>query len=198
MLEQLDSRKCGWMEDFLAVPSGEYRLLTLPPATMSGIPWEVKMSTSKGLPYFFNHETKTAQWEPPAGVSIQDIPGHELLDQEPTVPVNSVKASHLLVKHGGSRNPSSWKEPRITRPMDEAREILQGYQAQLQTDPSRFAELAREHSDCSSHTKGGDLGFFERGQMQKPFEDAAFALKIGQMSDIVSSPSGLHLILRTA
>ncbi|KAH7700188.1 hypothetical protein AAVH_32696, partial [Aphelenchoides avenae] len=62
----------------------------------------------------------------------------------------------------------------------------------------RFAEIAREFSDCSSARNGGDLGPFGRGQMQKPFEDASFALAVGQMSDVVDSDSGLHIILRTA
>lgn len=49
-----------------------------------------------------------------------------------------------------------------------------------------------------SGTRGGDLGNFERGMMQKPFEDAAFALNVGQLSDVVDSDSGVHIILRTA
>lgn len=52
--------------------------------------------------------------------------------------------------------------------------------------------------DCSSARSGGDLGSFGRGQMQRPFEDAAFGLGVGQMSDIVETDSGVHLILRTA
>jgi NIMA-interacting peptidyl-prolyl cis-trans isomerase 1 len=78
-----------------------------------------------------------------------------------------------------------------------------------------FSELASRESDCSSYAKGGDLGWFARKQMQKPFEvsltcyvgkgtvlmicvkDATFALKPGQMSDIVDTGSGVHLILRT-
>lgn len=60
-----------------------------------------------------------------------------------------------------------------------------------------MAELAKTYSDCSSAKRGGDLGLFGRNCMQKPFEDAAFNLKVGEMSDIVETDSGLHLILRT-
>ena len=59
-------------------------------------------------------------------------------------------------------------------------------------------ELAEQYSDCSSAKRGGDLGFFTRGAMQKPFEDASFHLEIGQLSDIVETDSGLHIIKRTA
>lgn len=53
-------------------------------------------------------------------------------------------------------------------------------------------------SDCSSAKRGGDLGLFGRGAMQKPFEEAAFALKVGEMSQIVDTDSGVHIIIRTA
>lgn len=56
-----------------------------------------------------------------------------------------------------------------------------GYKKQLEeaTDmKAKFKELAKEFSDCSSAKRGGDLGMFKRRQMQKPFEDAAFALKV--------------------
>ena len=55
---------------------------------------------------------------------------------------------------------------------------------------------ASEHSDCGSYRKGGDLGYFTRGQMQKPFENASFALKIGYMTGIVDTDSGSHIIMR--
>jgi len=61
-----------------------------------------------------------------------------------------------------------------------------------------FEDIARVESDCSSAAKGGDLGSFGRGAMQKPFEDAAFGLKVGELSGPVDSDSGVHIILRTA
>ena len=56
--------------------------------------------------------------------------------------------------------------------------------------------MVQVESDCGSAEKGGDLGFFGRGQMQKQFEDASFALKVGELSGLVDSDSGIHVILR--
>jgi peptidyl-prolyl cis-trans isomerase NIMA-interacting 1 len=95
------------------------------------------------------------------------------------------------------RIPPSNSKANITRTKDEAIALLKQYQAEIAGDPAKFAVLAQEHSDCSSHAKGGNLGWFSRGQMQKPFEDATFALRPGQMSGIVDTQSGVHLILRT-
>ena len=63
---------------------------------------------------------------------------------------------------------------------------------------SKFKDLAKTESDCNSYKRGGDLGSFGRGRMQKPFENAAFALEVGQLSEPIETDSGVHLILRYA
>jgi parvulin-like peptidyl-prolyl isomerase len=65
-------------------------------------------------------------------------------------------------------------------------------------DVASFAALAKTESDCPSANRQGDLGFFARGKMTPAFEAAAFALGIGELSDIIQTESGFHLILRTA
>lgn len=73
----------------------------------------------------------------------------------------------------------------------EAQAVL----AQLRSNPERFESLAREKSqDPGSAAAGGDLGFFARGSMVKPFEDAVFALQPMQVSDLVETEFGFHII----
>lgn len=85
---------------------------------------------------------------------------------------DEVRASHILVKTEG-----------------EARNILD----QIKTG-SDFGELAKAHSECPSKRKGGDLGYFRRGQMVKEFEEAAFGMQRGQVSEPVQTQFGYHLI----
>ena len=84
----------------------------------------------------------------------------------------------------------------VTRSKEEAVAALNAIAARLAAGEP-FAAIAEAESHCSSAKRGGDLGVFGRGKMQVPFERAAFALQVGQLSDIVDTDSGVHLILRT-
>jgi NIMA-interacting peptidyl-prolyl cis-trans isomerase 1 len=110
----------------------------------------------------------------------------------------TVRASHLLVKHRDSRRPSSWKEPTVTRTKEEALQMINDFRQQLTSGRADFDSLATKESHCSSAKRGGDLGEFGRGQMQAPFEEATYALKVGELSQPVFTDSGVHLIKRTA
>lgn len=116
---------------------------------------------------------------------------------------DKVRVLHILKKHKGARRPSSWRVPNITISKDEAVEELKGLLEllhEVEGDPKELRatmeELARTESDCSSAKRGGDLGFFGPKKMQPAFEDASFKLNIGQLSDIIETSSGVHVILR--
>jgi peptidyl-prolyl cis-trans isomerase NIMA-interacting 1 len=74
--------------------------------------------------------------------------------------------------------------------------IIKAHEERIKSGSISLGELALSESDCSSARKRGDLGYFGRGDMQREFEEAAFALKPGDMSSVVETASGLHLIER--
>src|ERR1700752_4141742 len=78
-------------------------------------------------------------------------------------------------------------------------ELAKRLREELRQDPSKFEELAKQNStDTATAARGGDLGFFGQGRMVPPFEQAAFALeKVGDMSEVVKSPFGYHIIKLT-
>ncbi len=90
------------------------------------------------------------------------------------------RASHILLKTAG-------KDKQARRV--EMEKILEKARA-----GEDFSALARQYSEDGSAPQGGELGFFSRGEMVKPFEDAVFALKKGDVSDIVETPFGFHII----
>jgi len=174
----------------------------------AGLPagWEVRHSNSKNLPYYFNASQQLSRWEPPPGTNTEKLKtymaaNHSAQDIKPEpLAVNGnegkIRAAHLLIKHQDSRRPSSWREAEITRTKEEAMSILLGHEQRIRSGQTTLGDLAISESDCSSARKMGDLGYFGRGDMQKEFEDAAFQLKPGEMSHVVETASGLHLIER--
>ena len=103
-----------------------------------------------------------------------------------TIQPGQIRASHVLLNTRG--------KDEVAKSVAKAKieELLM--QAKAGGD---FAELAKTNSDCPSKTKGGDLGFFGKGQMVPEFEQAAFALKEGEISDVVETQFGYHIIRRT-
>jgi peptidyl-prolyl cis-trans isomerase C len=95
-----------------------------------------------------------------------------------------VKASHVLIKI----------EPGDTEAMKNlARTEAERLLGELRQGAD-FAQVASLNSHCPSKERGGDLGYFERGRMVKPFDDVAFNLKAGEMSDVVETQFGYHII----
>lgn len=74
--------------------------------------------------------------------------------------------------------------------------ILRAHEERIRGAQTTLGQLAVSESDCSSARKMGDLGFFGKGDMQKEFEEAAFKLQPGEVSQIVETASGFHLIER--
>ena len=99
------------------------------------------------------------------------------------------RASHILIAVDAKASDADRKAARA-----KAEQVL----AEVKAHPDQFAELAAKYSqDPGSAKQGGDLGFFGHGMMVKPFEDAAFALKRGELSGIVQSDFGFHIIRLT-
>jgi len=96
------------------------------------------------------------------------------------------RASHILIASPASASAADREKARA-----KAQELL----AEVRKAPGTFAEVARKNSqDPGSAEKGGDLDFVTRGAMVKPFEDAMFALKKGEISDVVETEFGYHII----
>lgn len=104
-------------------------------------------------------------------------------------PADAIRASHILISAKKDAKPEE-----ISAAKKKAEEIL----AQIRKDNKKFEELAQKESACPSGKNGGSLGAFGKGQMVKEFEDAAFKLKEGEVSGIVQTEFGFHIIRRDA
>jgi len=117
-------------------------------------------------------------------ISEEDIKAFYDKNKEAFKQSEEVQASHILIKVDPAGDAAK---------KAEARKKIEEIQGKLKKGED-FATLAKASSDCPSKDRGGDLGYFSRGEMVKPFEDAVFALKTGEMSDIVETQYGFHLI----
>ncbi len=117
-------------------------------------------------------------------VSKEDI--EKFYKENPTIFMKgeSVRAAHILVKLDETADDAK---------VEEARKKITGILEKARTGED-FAELARQYSEGPSAAGGGDLGYFERGQMVKPFEEAAFSMKKGEISDVIRTRFGFHIL----
>lgn len=106
-------------------------------------------------------------------VNEEDMKKYYEENKESFVSAEEVRAKHILVKEE-----------------EEAKKVKEEIEA-----GKSFEEAAKEYSTCPSKDKGGDLGFFSKGRMVPEFEKAAFELEIGQLSDLVKTQFGYHLIV---
>jgi len=98
-----------------------------------------------------------------------------------------IRASHILITTKAEDDAAKKAEAKAKAEDIRAKLVAGG----------NFEELAKSSSDCPSKEQGGDLGYFGRGRMVKPFEDAAFALKVGELSPVIETEFGYHVIKST-
>lgn len=142
---------------------------------------EVRLMIAKGMAIRSLIEKEVA-----GDVAVSEAESRTFYDAHPDYfkQPERVKASHILIKQTPEATESEKKAAQ--KKIEAARQRLAKGEA--------FAGLAREISEGPSAPRGGDLGTFGRGQMVKPFETAAFALAPGEISDVVTTRFGLHLI----
>ena len=142
---------------------------------------EVRTQIQRGLAIRGLIDQKVAN-----GIVVTDQETKTFYDDNPQFfkQPEQVKASHILIKVEPTADDATKAADR--KKIEDIRNKL--------TEGGDFAELAKEYSEGPSAPKGGDLGYFRRGQMVKPFEDAAFSMKINEVSGLVESRFGYHLI----
>ena len=106
---------------------------------------------------------------------------------------DEVAASHILISYKGADRADS----KIKRSKQAAKKEANRIRGLVVNEGKDFAEMAKKHSDGPSGPKGGDLGKFKFEVMAKPFSEAAFALEVGEVSEVVETGFGFHVIQRT-
>ena len=108
----------------------------------------------------------------------------------PVVPVLNLDSS---VVRAEAEDPTQYKTVRASHILVDKEEDAWAIKSRI-TEGEDFSKLAKEYSKCPSKDKGGDLGYFNRGQMVPEFEYAAFSTPVGEVSDPVKTRFGWHLI----
>ena len=142
---------------------------------------EVKSQIKRGLTI---EQLITEQFVEKVTVSGTEVKGYYDSHPDSFKQPEQVQASHILIKV----DPEAEESQRAA-----ARKKIEEIQQKLR-EGEDFAALAKAFSEGPSSAKGGDLGYFRRGQMLKPFEEAAFALRPGEVSEVVETRFGYHLI----
>lgn len=140
---------------------------------------------------FFDRAEVPDELEPPA--------------KRPKKEAAQVRLRHVLVKHRECKSTvDKVRNRQVKRPRGEAERLLRAVLEECEGDPQRhaFTKRCRELSECPSSMKAGDLagdlGWVKPGKFGQAFDDAAFLLQVGQLSDLIDSDQGIHVILRTA
>ena len=177
--------------------------------------WVMKESKSNpGKFYYFNTSSGESSWEKPAS-SLGKVRVRHILKKHngSRRPASWYSRSihfdlfFLFICGFASSLLFCRRNPNITQSKEEAisqiTAIKENLSNELSTNGydsmhSMFQTIASKESDCSSAERGGDLDFFSKGQMQKAFEDVSFSLNVGELSGLVDSDSGIHVLLRIA
>ncbi len=147
---------------------------------------QMQQRIRQGLGYEKLMETQMA-----GKVNVTEEDAKKYYDEDPNKfkTEESVKASHILIKPEAGNDPNSDAETAKA----VAKEKAEGLLKQIR-EGADFAELAKANSTCPSARNGGDLGDFGRGKMVPEFEQAAFTMKSGQVSEVVETQFGYHVI----
>ncbi|MBW2174606.1 MAG: SurA N-terminal domain-containing protein, partial [Deltaproteobacteria bacterium] len=181
----------NWLKNEVSV---EY--VVFKPSTYTNVeltPEEIEAYFSKnGKAYEIPHRVKVQYllldfkgFEAEADISDEDVGIYFDLNKEDYATPKKVRARHILFQVGPDPKPETIEEAR-----KKALNVLEDARS-----GTNFGELAKKHSDdTGSRDKGGDLGFFTRDRMVKPFSDAAFSTKTGEISELIRTTFGWHII----
>lgn len=133
--------------------------------------------------YFYNIKSRCSRWTAPPQTYVEP---------------DRVRVKHILIKHKEVRNPESKGQHKgpVDRTKQVAEEKAEETRRYLLENPEKWDDVAMEKSDDNSYNRGGDLGFNVREAWHKEFSDAAFALAVGEISGVIGTSSGYHIILR--